>query len=121
MPHRRGTLLDPRSDDGSLPWGPDRDNAAGRLARERLAANGILSLARLRIALPLRNVTREDDVLDVEDADFVIVCLIGCVKARGHASRSTAALHPPRCLAINSRTAGTSSTGTSIAVCVVAS
>jgi hypothetical protein len=73
MPHRRGTSLDPRSDEDDLPCGPDLDNTAGRLARERLAANDVLSFARLRIALPLGNVTREDDVLDVEDADFVIV------------------------------------------------
>jgi len=73
MPHRLGTLLDPRSDEDDFPGGPDLDDAAGRLGRARLASDDVLSFASLRIALPLDDVTREDDVLDVEDADFVIV------------------------------------------------
>jgi hypothetical protein len=30
--------------------------------------------------LPLDDLAREDDALDVEDAEFVIVHLVGCVK-----------------------------------------
>ena len=80
MPHRLGALLDPRRDEDDLPRGSDLDNAAGRLALERLASDDVFSFACLRIALPVADVTREDDVFDVEDADFVIVQLIGCVK-----------------------------------------
>ena len=80
IPHRLGALLDPGSDEDDFPRGSDLDDAAGRLARDRFASDDVLPLASLRIALPLDNLAREDDVFDVEDADFVIVQFIGCVK-----------------------------------------
>ena len=72
-PHRPGALLDPGGDEDDLFRGPDLDDAAGCLARKRLPADDVLPFASLRIPLPLDDAAREDDVLDVEDADVVIV------------------------------------------------
>ena len=72
-PHRRGGLLDPRCDEDDLSRGPDLDDAGGRLARKRGTSDDVLPLASLRIPLPFDDVACEDDVFDVEDADFVIV------------------------------------------------
>jgi len=41
-----------------------------------------LILTTQRAALPSSDLAGEDDVLDIEDADFVIVQLVGCVE--GH-------------------------------------
>ncbi len=80
MPQRVRMLLDPRRDEDKLPRGPNLDDARSSLAGERLTSDDVLPLASLRVALPLDDLAREDDVLDVEDADVVIVQLSGCVK-----------------------------------------
>lgn len=69
MPHRLDTLFDPRRDEA----GPNCDAVAGRLPLERFAGDDVLPFADPRVALPLDDVAREDDLFDVEDADFVIV------------------------------------------------
>jgi hypothetical protein len=80
MPHGLGALLDPRSDEDKVPPGTNLDDATGSFAFERPTLDDVLSLPCCRVALPVDDVAREDDVFDVEDADFIIVQLIGCVK-----------------------------------------
>jgi len=80
MSHRLIIFLDPHRNDDDLAGWTDLDDAAGRVPVERLACDDVFALVRLRIALSLEDFTAEDDVFNVEDADFVIVKLIGCVE-----------------------------------------
>ncbi len=73
MSHRLVALLDPRRDDDNLRGGTDLDDAAGRLAVEHLTFDDVLSFESLRIALPFNDFTCEDDVFNVEEADFIVV------------------------------------------------
>ncbi len=86
LSHRRAALLDPNGDDDDLPRRADLDDAARRVSVERLACDDVLAFARPRIALSLDDFAGEDDVFNVEDADFVIVKLVGGVE-RDHVPR----------------------------------
>jgi hypothetical protein len=73
MPQRRGGLLDPRGDEDDLPRRAELDDAGGRFAGKRLAADDVLPLARARVALRLGDLARENDVFDVENADVISI------------------------------------------------
>src|SRR5262245_10703227 len=82
-PHTRqrsSPLLGPDRDEDDVACGADRDDAARRLSTDGLAPEDVLGLMRVRVALARDDLAREDDALEIEDAEFVIVKLVGGMK-----------------------------------------
>jgi len=68
------------SDDNKPARGTDFEDDFAGLAAERGALDDVLDFPGCAVSLGLRDLAREDDVLEVKDGEVFIVEFVGCVR-----------------------------------------